>query len=84
MRDRTAQTGPLTTGQQIVAWWETSTSASEPADLAERIDAEIVAERERCAKICDHYVTPHGRAGSAPDFLEGVAKQLAAAIRKPI
>lgn len=37
-RDRTAMTEPLTTGQQIVAWWETSTSASEPADLAEKID----------------------------------------------
>lgn len=38
MRDRTAQTEPLTTGQQIVAWWETTTSASEPADLADKID----------------------------------------------
>ena len=46
-RDRTAMTEPLTTGQQIVAWWETSTSASEPADLADKIDAEI--ERLRAA-----------------------------------
>ena len=36
--DRTAQTEPLTTGQQIVAWWETTTAASEPADLAAKID----------------------------------------------
>jgi hypothetical protein len=40
-RDRTAMAEPLTPGQQIVAWWETSTSASEPADLADKIDAEI-------------------------------------------
>lgn len=47
MIDRTAQTPPLTLGQEIVAWWETSTSVSEPADLAERIDAELAAEYER-------------------------------------
>jgi hypothetical protein len=46
-RDRTAMAEPLTPGQQIVAWWETSTSASEPADLADKIDAEI--ERLRTA-----------------------------------
>jgi len=46
-KDRTAMTDPLTTGQEIVAWWETSTSVSEPADLADRIDAEI--ERLRAA-----------------------------------
>jgi len=40
-------TDPLTTGQQIVAWWETSTSASEPADLAEKIDEEIERLRDR-------------------------------------
>lgn len=47
MRDRTAQTEPLTTGQQIVAWWETTTAASEPADLAERIDKELATEYQR-------------------------------------
>ena len=41
MRDRTAQTDALTIGQRIVAWWETSTSASEPADLAEKIDEAV-------------------------------------------
>ena len=41
MKDRTAQTEPLTIGQQIVAWWETSTIASEPADLADKIDAAL-------------------------------------------
>lgn len=51
MRDRTARTEPLTIGQRIVAWWETTTSASEPADLAERIDDATAAEREACAKI---------------------------------
>lgn len=42
-KDRTAQTEPLTEGQKIVAWWETSTSASEPADLADKIDDAIDA-----------------------------------------
>lgn len=28
----------LTTGQRIVAWWETTTAESEPADLAAKID----------------------------------------------
>ena len=46
-KDRTGMTDPLTTGQQIVAWWETSTSASEPADLADRIDGEIDRLRDR-------------------------------------
>ena len=46
-KDRTGMTEPLTTGQQIVAWWETSTSASEPADLAEKIDEEIERLRDR-------------------------------------
>ena len=40
-RDRTAMTDPLTKGQEIVAWWETSPAATEPADLADKIDAEI-------------------------------------------
>lgn len=40
-RDRTAQTEPLTVGQQLVARWESGTGWSEPADLAEAIDAEI-------------------------------------------
>lgn len=62
MRDRTAQTGPLTIGQQIVEWWESSTSASEPADLAERIDAAIAAEREGCATVADEYSQVDGAA----------------------
>lgn len=40
-KDRTAQSEPLTTGQQIVAWWETTATASEPADLADKIDDAI-------------------------------------------
>jgi hypothetical protein len=52
--DRTAQTEPLTTGQSIVAKWESPASPwSEPADLAEAIDKAIAAEREACAKIAD-------------------------------
>lgn len=54
MRDRTAQTEPLTIGQQLVARWEGPASGwSEPADLAEAIDATIAAERERCAALLD-------------------------------
>ena len=52
MRDRTAQTEPLTIGQQIVARWEGLDSGwGEPADLAEAIDKAIADERERCAAI---------------------------------
>jgi hypothetical protein len=52
--DRTAQTEPLTTGQSIVAKWESPASPwSEPADLAEAIDKAIAAEREACARIAD-------------------------------
>ena len=50
-KDRTAMTEPLTTGQKIVAWWETSTSVSEPADLAEKIDAEL----DRIQRLSDIY-----------------------------
>lgn len=82
MRDRTAQTGPLTVGQQIVAWWETTTSASEPADLADKIDVAIAAERERCAKAVEavgEWVTsgPPGSAVARPSHY----KDFAAAIR---
>jgi hypothetical protein len=50
MRDRTAMTEPLTIGQRLVARWEGPSSGwSEPADLAEAIDAAIAAEREACA-----------------------------------
>jgi len=56
MRDRTAQTEPLTIGQSIVAKWEGPAGPwTEPADLAEAIDAAIAAEREACAKIADTY-----------------------------
>lgn len=51
MRDRTAMTEPLTVGQQIVAKWESLESGwSEPADLADGIDAALKAEREACAE----------------------------------
>ena len=54
MRDRTAQTEPLTIGQQIVAKWEAAESPwSEPADLAEAIDDAVKAEREACAKAAE-------------------------------
>lgn len=42
-RDRTAQTGPLTIGQEIVGRWESGTGMSEPADLAEAIDRAIAS-----------------------------------------
>jgi len=57
-KDRTGMTEPLTTGQQIVAWWETSTSASEPADLADRIDGEIERLRAALREIADIPHTP--------------------------
>ena len=51
MIDRTAMTEPLTIGQQLVARWEGPSSGwSEPADLAEAIDAAIAAEIERLQK----------------------------------
>jgi len=64
-KDRTAMTEPLTTGQQIVAWWETSTSVSEPADLADRIDGEIeplrAALREIVEDNIDWWVTKRAK-----------------------
>lgn len=39
------------------------------------------AALEEAARLCEHYVTPFGRAGSDPDMLEGVARTLARAIR---
>ena len=57
-KDRTATTEPLTTGQRIVAWWETSTSASEPADLADKIDEEIERLRAALREIADMPHTP--------------------------
>jgi RNase adaptor protein for sRNA GlmZ degradation len=63
MRDRTAQTEPLTIGQQLVARWEGPASGwSEPADLAQAIDAAIAAEREACAQLAEgtrHVVGAH-------------------------
>lgn len=56
MRDPTAQTEPLTIGQQLVAKWESLDSGwSEPADLADAIDYAIATERERCAMIAQSY-----------------------------
>jgi len=80
MRDRTAQTEPLTIGQRIVARWESIDSGwSEPADLAEAIDAAIAAEREACAKIADDAaptsMSPHAEGGRMS------CRQVAAAIR---
>jgi hypothetical protein len=64
-KDRTAMTEPLTTGQKIVAWWETSTSVSEPADLADRIDGEIeplrAALREIVEDNIDWWVTKRAK-----------------------
>ena len=52
MRDPTAQTEPLTIGQQIVAAHELDMIA-EPCDLAQRIDDAIAAEREACATVAE-------------------------------
>jgi hypothetical protein len=68
MRDRAAMTEPLTIGQQLVARWEGVNSGwSEPADLAEAIDAAIAAEREACARICDSMPNSNGAAACAAD-----------------
>jgi hypothetical protein len=59
-RDRTAQTEPLTTGQQIVAKWEGLNGWTEPADLAQGIDDAIAAARsaalEEAAAEMEHRV----------------------------
>ncbi len=46
MRDPTAQTEPLTIGQQLVSAWETDKIA-EPCELAEWIDEQIDAAYKR-------------------------------------
>jgi len=76
MRDRTAMTEPLTTGQSLVARWEgTNSGWSEPADLAEAIDEAIadavLAERERCCQLV------HGHCSS-----DNTATRTVRAIRK--
>lgn len=62
MRDATAQTGPLTVGQQIVARWETDMTLAEPCELAQLIDDAIAAEREACARVAENacLVPPDG------------------------
>ena len=68
MRDPTAQTEPLTTGQSIVAKWEGPSSPwSEPADLAEAIDKAIAAEREACAQAATALPPPEGLTHGAWD-----------------
>lgn len=49
--------------------------------IARAIIEAVDEEREACAKICERYVTPHGRAGSAPSWDESVAHGLADKIR---
>jgi hypothetical protein len=57
-------TEPLTIGQRIVAKWEGPASDwSEPADLAEAIDAAIAAEREACASLADVHGQRHASFG---------------------
>lgn len=58
MRDPTAQTKPLTLGQQIVAAHEADMIA-EPCELAQRIDDAIASERERCAKLLESHESPY-------------------------
>lgn len=54
MSDRTATTEPLTIGQQLVARWEGLDSGwSEPADLAEAIDAAIGRARMEDGMMID-------------------------------
>jgi len=72
-KDRTAMTEPLTTGQKIVAWWETSTSASEPADLAEKIDAEL----DRIQRLSDIYNSNLTAAIADVDRLRAALRKIA-------
>ena len=69
--DRTAMTDRLTTGQEIVVWWETSTSVSEPADLADRIDAELERLRAALRLIINRY---DGREDDAL-VMKGIARE---------
>jgi hypothetical protein len=71
-KDRTAMTEPLTTGQEIVAWWETSPAASEPADLADKIDGELERLRAALREIADMNVDDHGY---QMYFMANVAKE---------
>lgn len=87
MSDRTAMTEPLTLGQRIVAKWEGPASDwSEPADLADGIDAAIDAavkeERMRCAYVI---ATEFQEAGDTEFDLgfETARKVFAAAILNP-
>jgi hypothetical protein len=79
MRDRTAQTEPLTVGQRIVAKWEGLNGWTEPADLAEGIDEAIAAARsaalEEAAKVA---VAQYSAIDDDPD---GYIERIAAAIR---
>lgn len=52
--DPTAQTEPLTTGQQIVSWWEKST-VSEPCELAQKIDGALASMKEQCARVAERF-----------------------------
>jgi hypothetical protein len=79
MRDRTAMTEPLTIGQQLVARWESVNSGwSEPADLAEAIDAAIAAEREACAAVASFY---KGRPYDKLKYGATAGTEIASAIR---
>jgi hypothetical protein len=41
----------------------------------------VEAMREAAALLCERYVTPYGRADSAPDAIEGAMQKMAAVIR---
>lgn len=80
MRDRTAQTEPLTTGQKLVARWESADSGwSEPADLAEAIDQAIAAAYEDAAKIAENAEKRALKAGATNTA--GYCLEVASAIR---
>lgn len=86
-RDRTALTKPLTTGQRIVAKWESLNSGwSEPADLAEGIDDAIAAALEEAAKVADEHHTRIGPSGYSDHGSQCASgrcnRSIAAAIRE--
>jgi hypothetical protein len=80
MRDRTAQTEPLTIGQRTVANYEMNMIA-EPAELAEAIDAAIASEREFCALLADFHGHEKARLGRSGYDAASTAWQIRDAIR---
>ena len=66
--------GSLTTYDKEAGWTETPLYGPEALEAAFRLALEAAAG------VCRRYVTPHGRAGSAPDACEGAVQKVGKAI----